>query len=427
MSDVEEATKLFQVFKDLGAIPKFESPDGLCKWMADYVAQQQHSGDRREVTPLPPVVPNRPRPRLSVFSGDPPLSKSDVTYRQWKYEVTSYINDNVHTTDSIFEAVRLSLKGEPMQVLMRMKGVVTLETVLDKLDYVYNRVESAESLLKEFYSASQRDDETVSAWSLRLEGILDRAADRTAIGATRMDSMLRTTFYEGLKPVLRDISGHKFDGIKDFDQLRESIRQLEYSRGLGPKTGKPAQIKMMSSDKPTSASSTSSNCDISELKEMMLQLTSRFDALEKKGHSDSKTEHKGHGTSDSSNYPRGGKSKKRGGNRGQHYQSYATHPPYSQPYPSYGQSVGNGEEFYQPEMSPHSYPPPPSSARGHTYPPPPPPPAMETQPPQFDAGPQGPQCYRCGQYGHLQVGCRVIMDHSQRHLNSKRPMSGGYP
>ena len=34
------------------------------------------------------------------------------------------------------------------------------------------------------------------------------------------------------------------------------------------------------------------------------------------------------------------------------------------------------------------------------------------------------QCWRCGQMGHLKIGCKVRMDHSRQNLNSNKPMPG---
>lgn len=39
--------------------------------------------------------------------------------------------------------------------------------------------------------------------------------------------MLCNMFWQGLKPSLKDISGYKFEQIKDFDKLREEIRKTE--------------------------------------------------------------------------------------------------------------------------------------------------------------------------------------------------------
>ncbi|KAL5013047.1 hypothetical protein ScPMuIL_011598 [Solemya velum] len=41
--------------------------------------------------------------------------------------------------------------------------------------------------------------------------------------------MLRVMFWTGLRQRLKDISGHKFDTIEDFDSLRVAIRQIEHS------------------------------------------------------------------------------------------------------------------------------------------------------------------------------------------------------
>ena len=37
-----------------------------------------------------------------------------------------------------------------------------------------------------------------------------------------------------------------------------------------------------------------------------------------------------------------------------------------------------------------------------------------------------PVCWRCGQVGHLRLGCRVNMEHSRWHLNFRKPMLQHY-
>lgn len=45
-------------------------------------------------------------------------------------------------------------------------------------------------------------------------------------------------FYQGLKPTLKDISGYKFEQIKDFDKLSVEIRTLEHEHLVTPSSGK---------------------------------------------------------------------------------------------------------------------------------------------------------------------------------------------
>ena len=44
----------------------------------------------------------------------------------------------------------------------------------------------------------------------------------------------------------------------------------------------------------------------------------------------------------------------------------------------------------------------------------------QPQPPKYK-----PVCFRCGQPDHLRYGCRVMLDHSRRHLNSNQSMGRG--
>ena len=62
--------------------------------------------------------------------------------------------------------------------------------------------------------------------------------------------MLRCTFWTGLKKELKDVSGHKFDRISTFDELRVAIRQIErdlqhYESHQGNTPKKPMQAWMV--------------------------------------------------------------------------------------------------------------------------------------------------------------------------------------
>ena len=82
-------------------------------------------------------------------------------------------------------------------------------------------------MLKELYGAEQRNDEYIISWSCRLEDIIGRARDMRAMHPSEEKRMLHDILWNGLRKVLKDASGHKYDSIKDFDSVKVAIRQIE--------------------------------------------------------------------------------------------------------------------------------------------------------------------------------------------------------
>ncbi|OWF56362.1 hypothetical protein KP79_PYT14411 [Mizuhopecten yessoensis] len=80
--------------------------------------------------------------------------------------------------------------------------------------------------------------------------------------------MLRTKFWRGLKKSLRDITGHKFDIILNYDKLRIAVRQIEQADS-SPEKPKTAKVAIHHSD------------DINEMKALVKDLTSEMSKLKK--------------------------------------------------------------------------------------------------------------------------------------------------
>ena len=99
------------------------------------------------------------------------------------------------------------------------QGQKPIDKILDVLDSVYGTVDNKEQLLAEFYSARQRDDEDVTTWSNRLQDILGKGLEKGLVDYRDMNSMLHAMLWRGLRQELKDISEHKHDMIKDFNQL----------------------------------------------------------------------------------------------------------------------------------------------------------------------------------------------------------------
>ena len=106
------------------------------------------------------------------------------------------------------------------------QGQKPIDKILDVLDSVYGTVDNKEHILAEFYSARQRDDEDVTTWSNRLQDILGKGLEKGLVDYRDMNSMLHAMLWRGLRQELKDISGHKHDMIKDFNQLKSSVETV---------------------------------------------------------------------------------------------------------------------------------------------------------------------------------------------------------
>ncbi|VDI23024.1 Hypothetical predicted protein [Mytilus galloprovincialis] len=137
--------------------------------------------------PTTPLVETHP-PRISNFSGNEPKS-GDTTYELWKQEVKLLMKQS-YEKEAILNAVRRSLRGEAGYAAMRLDLDASVEEVIHKLDSIYGNVDKKEELLAEFYGSRQKEDETVTSWSCRLESLMGQAVERGIVGRQDVDGML---------------------------------------------------------------------------------------------------------------------------------------------------------------------------------------------------------------------------------------------
>ena len=100
---------------------------------------------------------------------------------------------------------------------------------MNKMKPLYGDIESGEELLAKFYSASQDEDESVVAWSCRLEDFMDSAIQAGHFTRQTSQDTLHGKFWSGFKYPLKELSSHKFDQIKDYENLLVEIRKIENS------------------------------------------------------------------------------------------------------------------------------------------------------------------------------------------------------
>lgn len=283
----EQVAHLLEALAGMDIKPNLESKDSATKWLADLLAggaKPKAEVVKQEVDVLPAgqevqghrdVAPPSNQsgtsyyvPKISMFSGCQKIPNGEVPFDQWIYEVEMLQRDGIYKEYTIFQAVRRSIRGEASRTAMRLGSSATLQQVLDKLSSNFGNIDASEDLLAKFYSAKQADTEDVTLWASRLEDILDKARTRCAFASTQVAEMLRTKFWRGLKKALRDISGHKFDSMMDYDQLRIAIRQIEQAE-TSPEKPKPAKVACQPTD------------DMKEMKAMVKDLTTEMSKLKK--------------------------------------------------------------------------------------------------------------------------------------------------
>ncbi|VDI84136.1 Hypothetical predicted protein [Mytilus galloprovincialis] len=402
-----EMMKTFEMFEKMGAKPKADTPEDLKNWMMEYLTSQ---GALKEQKPEPApnlqphslVAPPKPvnvtkmmmnhPPKITWFSGTEPKA-GDTTYELWRHEVQCLLKQN-YEQDAILNAVRRSLRGEAGLVAMRLELNATVKVIIQKLDSIYGSVDKKEELLAEFYGSRQRPTESVTAWSCRLEGIIGKAVDRGLVQRQDVDNMLHAMIWTGLKPHLKDISGHKYDTIGDFDGLRVALRQIESDHSSRSET-LPAETKTHINKAITTQPEDEG---LQEIKGLINQIHTRLDCNDKRWEQAPWNHQEQHTQPPQFQPP----------NQSRQWQQPNQSSPWQQQ-PQFGQQQQNRGGYRGRGGNQNR-------GRGQN---------------NYRGGRDNPdrdyQCWRCGQTGHLKIGCKVRMDHSQQHLNSNKPMQGERP
>ena len=393
----EEMKMMVTALKEMDVKPDLDSPTAFKDWMVKYVKGLDTSGQNASASGMSSttttnsdtVVKSTYIPKISNFSGDG--SKQDSSYDLWRYEVEC-LRKEKYSDSVIAQSIRRSLRGDAGRVVMRLGPEATIQEMLEKMESVFGTVERGESIMQEFYSATQKKGEDTMAWSCRLEEVYRKAVEKGVAKKEDTNEKLKSRFWNGLHQWLRDITGYKYDSIADFDTLRKEIRLIEKEHEK-QKTPSMAITPGKESEKS----------ELEEIKGMIQQLTTKVNKLETGQQRDSGQQSQQSGAKQHDDRPqqrRGGYNNQRGGRGG-----------FSRQGGSYG-GQGYSDEYY------NTYP------RHDRY--------YNEGPRQQQGQQQGQQdyfdepiCYRCGQPGHLARGCRVILDHSRRGLNSNRPSSRG--
>ena len=113
------------------------------------------------------IVKSSP-PKLHPFSGE--KHKEDVTFEQWSYEVRQYLK--THTEDSVKEAMIQCLKGATLEGVRNLGEDSSVTQILEHLKCTFQGAAPFDTLLKNFFSLEQGENEDVAKFAIRLESQL---------------------------------------------------------------------------------------------------------------------------------------------------------------------------------------------------------------------------------------------------------------
>ena len=169
-----------------------------------------------------------PFPKFTAFSGEESRPKAEASFEEWRYEVNCIVDKGAYSEQVIAQAIRKSLRDQAKRILMPMGTWACVEMMLNRLENVFGNVASGQSLLQEFYSANQKDQESAEAWGLRLEELVQKASDKGLVRAEDKDEMLRNEFWRSLRSErLKNATRVHFHKGLDFESLRKAVREEE--------------------------------------------------------------------------------------------------------------------------------------------------------------------------------------------------------
>lgn len=186
-----------------------------------------------ERPPLPHFFSSFPHqriPQVSYFSGE--SGKGEVEFEVWKYEVGCLVRSGMYMDSVVLEAVRKSLKGKARLVLLHLGEWATIREIINEMEGIYGNVCSVEKLKEKFYSAGQKEGETVVDYSFRLEQLL--CSSKIDLDRGARDEMLRSRLWSGLRSQeLKNVSRFKYETVRDYAQFRKELRQIEQDLNVG--------------------------------------------------------------------------------------------------------------------------------------------------------------------------------------------------
>ena len=163
--------------------------------------------------------------QLPFFFGED--QKGDGSFKLWKFEFSCLIKEN-YPDSLILQSIRKNLRGKAREILLTFGETAKPSDILNKLEGIYGNVSTSEVILQQFYIQSQRANESVADYSVRIENLLRRAVRNRSITYTVRNEMLCSKLWNGLRdPLLKNSSRYTYETEKDFYELTKKLRAVE--------------------------------------------------------------------------------------------------------------------------------------------------------------------------------------------------------
>ena len=165
------------------------------------------------------------QPRIPTFSGD--NQKGDITYMHWRYHLKCLMQDETLSSRMIMQAIRLSVRGTAAEVLMYLGEKASPSDVLTNFDKIFASALSSDQLLIQLFTAKQSPEESLIAWSCRLQQLYNQVKEKSAYGED-IKPILRSILFLGLwNKDLITATRHNFETDNSYDDLLAYLRKSE--------------------------------------------------------------------------------------------------------------------------------------------------------------------------------------------------------
>ena len=199
------------------------------------------------------------KPYINFFSGAEPVPKNESTFEEWKVEIDSLRKSPAIPEYAVKQILRNSLKGDARKTIVMLGSDPTTEQMIEKLERTCGNVASGQSVLQEFFTAEQKENESVALWGIRLEEIYQRAVNKGFASTEQRDKQLIERFWRSLRSIdLQNATSVYYHSATSFESLKQKVRSEEYALAAhksalakGTKKETDRSSKFEKNEKPT--------------------------------------------------------------------------------------------------------------------------------------------------------------------------------